>query len=463
VNASDIIEERYRLERLLGTGGMSEVWLAEDLRLGRWVALKILRDGGAAGELASDLEREARLVARLQHPNIVSVFDTGRHDGRPFVVMEYVHGLSLRDLMQHRGRMSESEALRYALQIAGALQYAHEQGVVHCDIKPENILVTEQGVAKAADFGVADTVTRTLSPEEARGILGTIAYIAPEVLQGDRPDPRSDVYSLALTVYEMVAGRLPFTGASPAALAGQRLAMAAPPVRTFAPDVSAGLEGVLARALTIIPDDRYQGAGEFASALRSIGRQVPAAAAGGPPPPVRSPRPAPAPARRHPTERLATAGGRRPPPPRQTAGPGAAVLWAIVGAIGLAAIGGAVAALVLTGNDSSPPAPTPTPTATIPAATPTQPQLPTRDPPRTATPTPTAEPTPTPTPTATATEQPTRTPTSTRTPSPTPQTPVTVTPTPPETVTPAPSPTEQGRRFPRRPNAALERALSQRE
>jgi serine/threonine-protein kinase len=457
VNASDIIDERYRLERLLGTGGMSEVWLAEDLRLGRWVALKILRDGSANGDLASDLEREARLVARLQHPNIVSVFDTGRHNGRPFVVMEYVHGLSLRDLMEHRGRMSEGEALRYAVQVAGALQYAHEQGVVHCDIKPENILVTEQGVAKAADFGVADTVTRTLSPEEARGILGTIAYIAPEVLQGERPDARSDVYSLALTVYEMVAGRLPFAGAGAAALAGQRLAMAAPPVRTFAPDVSAGLEGVLARALTIVPEDRYQGAGEFASALRNIGRQAPAAAIGAPPPPVRSPRPAPAPARRHPTERLATTGGRRPPPPRRNAGPGAAVLWAIVGAIGLAAIGGAVAALMLTDNSSSPPEPTATPTATIPAATPTEPQLPTRDPTRTATPTPTQEPTPTPTPSPTPTQQPTPTPTPTPSPSPTAQTPQTATPT---QAVGTPTPPGQGRR-PIRPNPQAIRSLLQ--
>ena len=274
---------------------MSEVWLAEDQRLGRWVAVKILRESVAdahSGELVDSIEREARLIARLQHPNIVAVYDAGQHEGHHFLVMEYVHGFSLRQLLEMQRRMTEAEAIRYGTQVASALQYAHDQGVVHCDVKPENILVNENGVAKVADFGVADTITRTLGPEQARAILGTIAYLAPEVIQGLPADARSDVYSLALTVYEMVATRLPFTGATPAATAGQRLAAQAPLIRSITASASPEIEAVLARALALMPHDRYQSAGEFGAALRRLeaipGRRgiVPV-----PAPPGRAPRP----------------------------------------------------------------------------------------------------------------------------------------------------------------------------
>ncbi|MBK7330618.1 MAG: serine/threonine protein kinase [Dehalococcoidia bacterium] len=180
MNASDVIDGRYRLERLLGTGGMAEVWLAEDQRLRRWVAVKVLHEqfSGTGSELVAAFEREATVIARMQHQNIVGVYDAGSHDGRRYIVMEYVHGYSLRQLLETQGRMTEAEAIRYGVQIASALHYAHGQGVVHCDIKPENVLINEAGVAKVADFGVAETLTRTMAPGQAQDLLGTIAYLA---------------------------------------------------------------------------------------------------------------------------------------------------------------------------------------------------------------------------------------------------------------------------------------------
>ena len=431
---SDVIDSRYRLERLLGTGGMAEVWLAEDQRLGRWVAVKILRDvlpGEQEGELVSGFQREARLIARLQQPNIVQVYDAGVHEGRNYIVMEYVHGYSLRALLEAQPRLPEAEAVRYATQLAAALQYAHDQGIVHCDVKPENILISEQHTPKLADFGVAETLTRTLSPQQARDILGTIAYLAPEVIQGAQPDPRSDVYSLALTLYEMVGGRLPWAGANAAAVAGQRLATPAPPVRAFNRSVSPELEAVLARALSLGRADRFQSAGELANALRRVpldrppGTTVPAAMAAGTAAP-HVPRPVPSDSplvRRHSTARVS-----RTAPPPGGGGISGGALAMIVFLLLLAGGAGLAAALVLgRGNSNPAPAPTPTPRATTavsPTSTPSPMPRPTDEP--TLTPTPSASPTATkttPTPTArpgtaTPTARPSASPTAPGSPSP---------------------------------------------
>jgi serine/threonine protein kinase len=404
---------------------MSEVWLAEDLRLERMVAVKLLRDSVARGEgeLVANLEREARVIARLQHPNIVAVYDVGEFGTHHYLVMEYVPGASLRQMLEERGRLPVAEALAYGAQVASALEYAHRQNVVHCDVKPENILVTAGGVAKVADFGVADTVTRTLDPAAAREVLGTIAYLAPEVLQGAPADPRSDVYSLALTLYEAVAGRLPFAGTTPAAIAGQRLASAAPPLRTFAHDAPAELERVLARALAISQADRYQTAGEFRREILAVRER-----AGAPLLPVVAPVPvAPAagarggPPRRHPTTLV-----RRGPPPPPPEGMSGAAIGGIIALVLLAVGAAVVAAIVLLAGDdggAAPPSPTPSPTVETPPAT-GAPATPTGTP----SPSPTDEPSPTATPTP-ATPSPTASPSPSRTP-PTPTAEPTATPTP---------------------------------
>lgn len=437
MNVADVIDARYRLERLLGTGGMSEVWLAEDERLGRWVAIKLLRDSVAEGEdgdLVTSLEREARVVARLQHPNIVSVYDVGRYNGRHYLVMEYVHGNSLRQLLEARGRLTEAEVVRYGTQIASALQYAHSQGIIHCDIKPENILVTEEGIAKAVDFGVAETVTRTMTADQARDILGTIAYLAPEVIQGSNADPRSDIYSLGLTLYEMMAGRLPFAGTTPAAIAGQRLAAPAAPLRAYARDASPELEAAIGRALSLSQADRFSSAGEFANALRRGPGATPAAVQQAPRPVVRAAAPPPPARRRYQTARLS----RRdvaPPPPNE--GLGGAAVAAIITAVMLALGLGIVAAIVLTrendDNKGGDPSPSPSVTET---ATPTEEpdETPTEEP----TPTPTEEPSPTPSPSPTATQPATATPTTEVTPTPPPSPTSEPTSPPTEAATPTP-------------------------
>ena len=257
--------------------------------------------------------------------------------------------------------MTEAEAIRYGTQIANALHYAHGQGVVHCDIKPENILINEGGVAKVADFGVAETLTRTMAPGQAKDLLGTIAYLAPEIIEGSNPSASSDVYSLGLTVFELVAGRPPFSGASAGASIGQRLATPAPLLRTFARGASVELEAVLARALALSPQDRYPSAAAFGAALQrvplhSTGPVAPIAAPPGRPPVI---------SRRQPTARV-----RRNAPAAPSGPSASAILLAV--AVVCAALGiGIAAALFLANRDDSngggSPTITPTPTESAPA------------------------------------------------------------------------------------------------
>jgi len=416
---------------------MAEVWLAEDQRLRRWVAVKVLREAFSAetdAETIAAFEREATVIARLQHQGIVAVYDTGVHQGRRYIVMEYVHGYSLRQMLETQGRLTEQEAIRYGAQVAAALHYAHGQGVIHCDIKPENVIINENGIAKVADFGVAETLTRTMAPGQAQDLLGTIAYLAPEIIEGSEPSPASDIYSLGLTIFELVAGRPPFAGSSAGAALGQRLATPAPRLRTLAAGASPELEEVLARALALSPRDRYPSAGAFAAALQRVPQSAsrPAAPVAAPPgaPPQLS--------RRHATARVRRAAA---PPPRGAGIRGSTILMAA--GVVLAALGVGVAIALLLSriddeNGGGTATPTPGRTVTV-QPTPTGQVSPTR-------PIPTATPTPQPSPSPTAPQaSPTTSPTQaqgtpTRTPTP-PQ--ATATPTTGQGNTPAPSPTAQ--------------------
>ncbi len=407
---------------------MAEVWLAEDQRLGRWVAIKALResfDPDADADTIAAFEREATVIARLQHPGIVAVYDAGSFEGRRYIVMEYVHGYSLRQLLETQGRLSEREAIKYGMQVAAALQYAHEKGVVHCDIKPENVLVNDAGVAKVADFGVAESLTRTLAPGAAKDLLGTVAYLAPEVIEGQEPSPASDVYSLALTVFELVAGRTPFSGSTAGASIGQRLGAPPPPLRAFARSASPELEAVLARALSLTPADRYPSAGAFANALQRVPATqaqpaAPIAVPPGRPPQLRS---------RQTTARIR----RTPAPPTAPQGVSNSAILVAIGIV-LVALGlGIAAAFAISRreNNGGTAGPTATPTVTVagasPSATPRpqtatatatvtpQPTTPAASP----SPSATASRTPTPTPTKSATAAPTAAPTTPAPPSPT--------------------------------------------
>ncbi|MEO8539769.1 MAG: serine/threonine-protein kinase [bacterium] len=414
MNASEIIDGRYRLERLLGSGGMAEVWLAEDQRLGRWVAIKALRESftqGADPETIAAFEREATVIAKLQHPGIVAVHDAGSFQGRRYIVMEYVHGYSLRQLLETQGRMPEREAIRYGVQIAAAVHYAHEKGIVHCDIKPENILVNDSGVAKVADFGVAESLTKTMAPGQAQDLLGTVGYLAPEIIEGSQPTAASDIYSLALTVFELVAGRGPFSGATAGAAIGQRLGAPAPPLRAFARSASPELEAVLSRALSLAPEDRYGTAALFGAALQ----RVPATSSSGAAPIAAPPGRPPQLQSRPTTSRI-----RRAPAPAPSPGMSGGTVVLIIGIV-LAALGfGIAAAVVLSRGEGNNGGTDPTATATTKAtAVATQTPRPTAQSTATVTPeaSPSASPSPLPTVTAapTATKPPSATPTRTPT------------------------------------------------
>ena len=252
-NPARTVAGRYRIVRLLGRGGMSEVWLAEDERLGRQVALKFLQ-GGA--DLTGDFERETGILSGLRHPNIVTVYDAGEDDGRRYLVMECVEGVSLRDRLIADGPLAPAEAARIGAGVAAALTYAHARGVLHNDVKPENILLEEGGGVRLTDFGAATVTGATLDPEGAAQVMGTIAYVAPEVLQGAPPAPASDVYALSTTLFEALAGRLPYEGPSNAAIAGQKVNQPAAELARFAPGVPPIFESLVNRGLALDPQRR---------------------------------------------------------------------------------------------------------------------------------------------------------------------------------------------------------------
>src|SRR5919199_174806 len=220
-----LVDNRYTRSRPLGSGGMAEVYLAHDEVLDRDVALKVLKEQYAGNEEFVRLfRREARSAPRLNHPNIVSVYDQGRsEDGTYYIAMEYVPGGTLKDHVLDKGVLDPRAAIEFASQIAQALGHAHEHGVIHRDIKSRNILLTQTGYAKVADFGIARAATATTTGSRSHPILGTPGYISPEQAAGKPVDPRSDLYSLGVVLYEMLTGTLPYSGEGPASIAFQHV------------------------------------------------------------------------------------------------------------------------------------------------------------------------------------------------------------------------------------------------
>jgi eukaryotic-like serine/threonine-protein kinase len=266
-----VFDGRYRIIRKLGAGGMANVYLAEDQELGRRVAIKILDDRHAADDsFIERFRREAKNAAGLSHPNIVSIYDRGEAEGTYYIAMEYLAGRTLKELMVSRGPTPIGIAIDYTRQILAALGFAHRNGIVHRDIKPHNVVVDADGRLKVTDFGIARSGASQMT--EAGSIIGTAQYLSPEQARGAPVDQRSDVYSVGIVLYEMLTGKVPFTGDTPLEIAMKHLSEVPVPPSELRDDVPEDLDMIALRALAKDPEDRYQTAAEMDADLARIQR-----------------------------------------------------------------------------------------------------------------------------------------------------------------------------------------------
>jgi eukaryotic-like serine/threonine-protein kinase len=265
----DVIAGRYELEEIVGSGGMSSVYKAHDDQLERYVALKVLHPHfGDDEEYVERFRREARAVARLSHPNIVTVIDRGQADGRQFIVFEYIDGENLKEILEREGPLPVRRAVELGLQIADGLAFAHQHGIVHRDVKPQNVLVAPTDEAKVTDFGIARSLDVERGVTQTGTVLGTSNYLSPEQASGRPVTPATDVYSLGVVLYELLTGVVPFTGQNLVAVAMQHVHEPAPSVLERRPDVPLRLAAAIERALEKDPADRFVSMDAFAAELR---------------------------------------------------------------------------------------------------------------------------------------------------------------------------------------------------
>jgi tRNA A-37 threonylcarbamoyl transferase component Bud32 len=262
-----VLDQRYRILGPLGQGGSAQVYLAEDQALGREVAVKILDQEAARDQnIRKRFVKEARALAQLAHPNICAVFDVGEVDGLPFIVMEKLE-ISLKALIEREGALEIGDSLRIATEVASGLAAAHSRGIVHCDMKPANVLFDKEGRAKIADFGIART------PQDAHDtpqLFATALYVAPERVEGKQPTPATDLYGLGLILYEMLVGKPPFTSSNPTVLLRDHVVRPPIPPSHLRPSLPQEIDEVVTKALAKAPDLRYRNAAEFARALSRI-------------------------------------------------------------------------------------------------------------------------------------------------------------------------------------------------
>ena len=369
-----VVAGRYELGELLGAGGMAEVYLAHDRRLDRPVAVKLLGAGFAADpEQVERFRREAQAAAGLNHPNVVAIYDWGQDGGGYYLVMEYVRGRNLKEVVRDGGPLPEGQALAIAADVAAALEAAHARGVVHRDVKPHNVMLDERGRVKVGDFGIAQAAGGTTLTRTSSAVLGSAHYLSPEQARGERVDARSDLYSLGALLFELLAGRPPYQGDAPLVVAMQHVNAPTPSLRAVRADVSPATDALVARAMAKDPAARFPNAAAMRAALEA--------------------------ARTNPgTSRTAVAA------PAWVAPPVTAPrfpLWPLLAALGLAAL---VAFAAVKGrSNAAPPSPAATvqatattaaPTATVQATTTTAALSPTTAPPTATIPAPTATPVP---------------------------------------------------------------------
>lgn len=271
-----MLDDRYEILEVIGAGGMAVVYKAMCHRLNRYVAVKILRD-----ELANDEEfrkrfqTEAQAVAMLSHPNIVSVYDVSHSDGVEYIVMELIEGVTLMQYMKKKGALGWKEALHFAVQISKALEHAHEKGIIHRDIKPQNIMILKDGTIKVADFGIA--ALESAQEKKSDQTVGSVHYIAPEQARGEQPDPRSDIYSLGVVMYEMLTGKMPYDGDTAEQVAMKHITGHPVPPQELNPDIPEELAAITLKAMNSDINARYQSASELLRDLEDFRKQQAAA------------------------------------------------------------------------------------------------------------------------------------------------------------------------------------------
>ncbi len=269
-----LLNGRYRLVAQQGSGGMAVIYKAVDLALGRTVAVKILRPSLTNDpEFLKRFRQEARNVANLSHPNIVTVHDVGQDGNTHYIVMEYIDGEDLKRLIRAEAPFSIDRALGIAIKICAGVGYAHRAGLVHADVKPQNVLVTDSDNVKVTDFGIAQALQQTQPQERQRVVWGSPHYFSPEQAQGEAPTPASDVYSIGIVLFEMLTGRLPFVGADQQELAMAHIRETPPNAADLNPNVPVHLDRILQKVLSKEPASRYRTADQLGRILISYRRQ----------------------------------------------------------------------------------------------------------------------------------------------------------------------------------------------
>ena len=267
-----MIGDRYEILEKIGTGGMSDVYKAKCHKLNRFVAIKVLKqEFSENANFVSKFRTEAQAAAGLMHPNIVNVYDVGEENGIYYIVMELVDGITLKKYIEKKARLSFKEAVSIAIQVSMGIEAAHNNHIIHRDIKPQNIIISKDGKVKVTDFGIAKAAT---SNTITSNVMGSVHYTSPEQARGGYSDEKSDIYSLGITIFEMLTGRVPFNGETTVAIAIKHIQEEMPSPKEFVPEIPASVEGIVLKCCQKSPDRRYQNMQELIADLKQsqIGR-----------------------------------------------------------------------------------------------------------------------------------------------------------------------------------------------
>ena len=270
IKIGTIIDERYRVTSRIGHGGMSEVYEATDIINRKSVAVKMIREDVMKNPINfRRFQNEATIAASLRHVNIVQVYDHGIVDGKPYIVNEYINGQTLKDVLDFNNKLSLSEAISVMIQLSSALMYAHSHGIIHRDVKPQNLYILADGLVKLGDFGIADSESNILK-ETSKDIIGSVHYLAPEISSGHLASPQSDIYAAGVTFFELITGHVPFTGNSSVNVAVAHIREKFPSPRKFIPDCPKEIEKVIFKATAKNLKQRYKTAAQLHDDLVEI-------------------------------------------------------------------------------------------------------------------------------------------------------------------------------------------------